>query len=119
MPPYLKIFLFFNFFVLFFTALNFVNAQQIPTGVPISLDSIILISENIGGFLMVLGGILAGIAVVWAGIAYMTSGSDSARVKAAKDILKAGIIGAAIIFGSGVIVNTIKAFAGDPLKFFK
>ena len=68
---------------------------------------------------MVLGGILAGIAVVWAGIAYMTSGSDSTRVKAAKDILKAGIIGAAIIFGSGVIVSTIKALATNPLNFFK
>jgi len=119
MPPYLKKFLFFSSFVLFFTVLSFVNAQPILTGVPISLDSLILISENIGGFLMVLGGILAGIAVVWAGIAYMTSGSDSTRVKAAKDILKAGIIGAAIIFGSGVIVSTIKALATNPLNFFK
>lgn len=96
-----------------------VNAQEIPTGVPISLDDLISISENIGGFLMVLGGILAGIVVVWAGIAYMTSGSDSARVKTAKDVLKAGLIGALIIFGSGVIINTIKALAANPLQFFQ
>ena len=105
-------------FFIFFSVLT-VQAQQIPTGVPISLDSLILISENIGGFLMIIGGILAGIAVVWAGIVYMTSGSDSTKVKTAKDILKAGLVGALIIFGSGGIINTIKAFAGDPLKFFK
>ena len=96
-----------------------VNAQEIPTGVPISLDSLISISENIGGFLMVLGGLLAGIVVVWAGIAYMTSGSDATKVKAAKDVLKAGLIGALIIFGSGVIINTIRALATDPLQFFQ
>lgn len=119
MPPYLKILLFFSFFVLFFIALNFAHAQQVPTGVPISLDDLISISENIGGFLMVLGGILAGIVIIWAGIAYMTSGSDSTRVKTAKDVLKGGLIGALIIFGSGVIINTIKALATNPLKFFQ
>lgn len=90
-----------------------------PTGVPISLTDILSISENIGGFLMIIGGILAGIAIVWAGIIYMTSGSDSAKVKEAKDMLKAALIGALIIFGVGAIVNTIKLLASNPLQFFK
>lgn len=90
-----------------------------PTGVPISLTDIISISENIGGFLMIIGGILAGIAVIWAGIIYMTSGSNPTRVKEAKDMLKAALIGALIIFGVGVIVNTIKLLASNPLQFFQ
>lgn len=107
--------------VLFFTffAGLIASAQEIPTGVQISLDDLLLISENIGGFLMVLGGILAGIVIIWAGIAYMTSGSDSTRVKTAKDVLKAGLIGALIIFGSGVIINTLRALATNPLQFFQ
>ncbi len=105
--------------VLTFLSVLTVNAQQAPPGVPISLNDLISISENIGGFLMVIGGILAGIAVVWVGIVYMTSGSDSAKVKGAKDMLKAVLIGALIIFGSGVIINTIKALATNPLQFFQ
>ena len=96
-----------------------VYAQQIPTGVAISLNDLLSIPENIGGFLVVLGEILAGIAIVWAGIVYMTSGSDSTRVKTAKDILKVGLIGALIIFGAGGIINTIRALATNPLNFFK
>lgn len=94
-------------------------AQQIPTGVAVSLTDLLSISENIGGFLMVLGGILAGIAVIWAGIVYMTSGADSTRVQGAKDILKVALIGALIIFGVGVIINTVKLLASNPLKFFQ
>lgn len=94
-------------------------AQQIPTGVPVSLTDILSISENIGGFLMIAGSLIAGIAVIWAGVVYMTSGADPARVKGAKDILKAALIGALIIFGVGVIVNTVKLLASNPLRFFQ
>lgn len=117
MRPYLKA-LSLVLFSIFFLIPS-VNAQQIPTGVPVSLNDLLSISENIGGFLMVLGGILAGITVIWAGVAYMTSGSDSTKVKTAKDILKAGLIGALIIFGAGGIINTIKALATNPLQFFQ
>ena len=65
-----------------------------------------------------LGFILAGITVIVSGLAYLFAGSNPPKVKSAKDILKAGIIGAFIIFGAGVIVGTIKGFAEDPFKFF-
>lgn len=95
------------------------GAQAIPTGVPISFDNILSLSENIGGFLMILGGIIAGIAVVWSGLSYMLAGSDSSRVKSSKDTLKAALIGAFILFSSGVIINVIRLFATNPLDFFK
>ena len=46
------------------------------------------------------------------------AGSDSTKVKAARDMLKAGIIGSLIIFGVGVIIQTVKFLAENPLGFF-
>lgn len=105
-------------FLMFFSVLT-AHAQDVPTGVPISLDSLISISENIGGFLMVVGGILAAIAIIYSGILYLLAGSDSTKVKGAKDMLKAALIGALIIFSTGVIIDTIRIFASDPLQFFQ
>lgn len=94
-------------------------AQDLPTGRAISLDEILLISEDIGGFLYMVGSILAGIVIILSGLTYLTAGSDSSKVKSAKDMLKAGMIGALIIFGFGLIVNTISSIASDPFKFFQ
>ena len=91
---------------------------QGPQGVPIRLPDLISISENIAGFLMVAGGILAAIVIVVSGIYYLMSGSDSAKVKAARDMLKAGVIGSLIIFGVGVIIQTVKTLAENPVGFF-
>jgi len=68
---------------------------------------------------MIAGSILAGIAIIASGIMYLTSGSNTQRLASAKGTLKAGVIGALIIFGAGLIINTVKIFAQDPLKFFQ
>ena len=93
-------------------------AQTIPSGRAISLEEIINIAKDLGGFLMIVGGILAAIVIIWSGISYLLAGSDSTKVKAAKDILKAGIIGAIVIFGMGVIIATIRGIAENPFQFF-
>ena len=94
-------------------------AQPVPTGVPISLDSILDISKNIGGFLFVLGSILAGITIVVSGIMYFFAGSDSQKITVAKGIFKGGIVGSFILFGVGSIIGIIKALATNPLQFFQ
>ncbi len=90
-----------------------------PTGTAIDLDYIIKFSQSLGGFLLVLGGILAVITLIVSGITYFFAGSSQQTVKTAKDMFKAGIIGSLIIFGAGLIINTVRIFAGDPLKFFQ
>lgn len=95
------------------------QTQPIPTGTPIDLTDLLDISENIGGFLMVLGGIVAAIAIILAGIMYLTSGSNPQRVNSAKGMLKGAMIGALIIFSTGIIINTIRKLASDPMQFFK
>lgn len=95
------------------------NAQEIPTGVPIRLDNILDISRDIGGFLIIAGAVLAVIIVVISGITYLFSGPSPQKAKTARDMLKGGIIGSLILFGAGVIINTIKALATNPFGFFE
>jgi cell shape-determining protein MreD len=90
-----------------------------PTGVSISPSDILLFSQSIGGFLMILGGILGVITIILSGIMYLLAASNQQRVKTAKDALRAGIIGSLIIFSSGAIINVIKGLAQDPLGFFR
>lgn len=53
-------------------------------------------------------------AFVWAAILMMTAGGDQARYQKGKDMLVQVVIGAAVIFGVGLIVNTIAHFATNP-----
>ena len=68
---------------------------------------------------MILGSILAGLAVIMSGIMYLVSGGSSQGIATAKNMLKAGIIGALVIFGAGLIINSVRGLAEDPLKFFR
>ena len=114
-----KIILFFGLLITNFCLFNFVYAQTIPGGVAITANEIIDLMQSIGGFLIVVGTVATGIVIVYSGISYILAGSNSTKVKGAKDALMAGLIGGAIIFGVGVIIKTITDFAGNPLGFFK
>jgi hypothetical protein len=94
------------------------GAQAIPIGTVISVEDIIGVSESIGGFLMILGGIIAGIVIIASGIRYVMAGATPQGVAAAKGMLKAGIIGALVIFGVGVIISTVRTVSENPLQFF-
>lgn len=95
------------------------GAQTIPGGTTITTNQIIDLMQSVAGFLLIVGTVLAGLAVLYSGVIYMLAGSDSSKVKAAKDALKAGLIGSAIIFGVGVILNMVRALARNPLEFFQ
>lgn len=93
-------------------------AQTIPTGVAITPQGILDLTKSVAGFLFMLGGILAVITIIMSGLTYFTAGSNQARIKLAKDIFKAGLIGTFILFGSGMIIRTIEGFSTNPFKFF-
>ena len=93
-------------------------APAIPTGRAISLPEILTFAEDIGGFLIALGMIVAMITIIGTGFMYLMSGSNPQRVTTAKNMFKAGIIGALIIFGSGTIITAIRGFVSDPFVFF-
>ena len=65
------------------------------------------------------GGTLAVIFLTWSGIAYFLAGGDKAKIDSAKKTLKAGLIGALIVFGIGTILKTIELIgSGDITTLF-
>ncbi len=97
------------------------NFRQVWLNQPSSNYSgniIIDLLQSIGGFLIIVGTVVAGIAIVWSGLAYMAAGSNSAKVASAKTIFKNGIIGGAIVFAIGTIMQTLIALLSDPTSFF-
>ncbi|OGM99571.1 MAG: hypothetical protein A2736_00700 [Candidatus Yanofskybacteria bacterium RIFCSPHIGHO2_01_FULL_41_27] len=89
-------------------AVNFVSAYgELPEGIPVTLGEVEAIIHTIAVFLILIGGVLAVIFIILAGVKYMYAGSDSAKVGEAQTMLKNGVIGAAIVMGVGVIIQTI------------
>ena len=106
-------------FFLWVDSMIALGQPQVPTGRSIELSEVLTILESLGGFLMIVAGILAGIVIIASGIFYLIAGSDATKVKSARDMLKAGIIGSFIIFGVGLIISVIRLIAEDPLSFFR
>ena len=61
---------------------------------------------KISRFLFLIAAGLAIIVIVWAGIMYMVAGGEEKATKAKKTLLY-GLIGAAIVFSSGFIINLL------------
>ena len=79
----------------------------LPPGRPITLTDLDYLIFRVSTFFITVSGVLAMIFIIWSGITYMYAGEDTAKVTSAQNRLKSGIIGAAIIFGVGVILQTV------------
>ena len=62
---------------------------------------------QIAKFLILVGVVLAVIFIIWGGIAYMFAGGAEEKTTAAKERIKNGIIGAAVVLAVGVILQTV------------
>ena len=74
---------------------------------PITLTTLTIMIRQIGAFLVITSALIVTIAILWSGIKWAMAGDDTAKVKEAKDSLKAAILGAFVIFGVGVIIATV------------
>lgn len=89
-----------------------VLAQGLPDptspvgGEAIDLNEIQDLIERVARFLIVVGVVIAVIYIIWGGLAYMYAGGEE-DAKTAKARIKNGIIGAAIVLGVGVILQTL------------
>lgn len=82
---------------------------ELPPGKPITFDELDILIERIAVFVMITSVLLAVIFIVRAGITWMSAGADTKKVDDAKAQLKSGIIGALVVLGVGVIINTLLA----------
>lgn len=90
-----------------FNSASIAWAQSLPPGEPITLLRIDQMIFDISTFLIRVSAVLALIFIVWSGITYMYAGEEKGKVDSAKIRLKNGVIGSLIIFGVGVILQTI------------
>ena len=80
---------------------------DLPAGNPITLPEVDSLISRVAQFLVVVSVLLAVIMIVWSGITYMYAGANATKVTEAQTRLKNSIIGAAIVLGVGVIIQTI------------
>ena len=107
MPVIYKIlFIFLLFLALAHTSLAF-QLADLPPGQPITFNELDYLIERIADFMIVTGVLLAVIYIIWGGITYMAAGADTAKITEAQTRIKNGIIGAAVVLGVFVIINTI------------
>src|SRR3989344_4885838 len=78
-----------------------------PPGDPITIDEVDSLIGRVAQFLVVTSVLIAVIMIVWSGITYMAAGANATKVTEAQTRLKNAIIGAAIVLGVGVIIQTI------------
>ncbi len=92
-----------------FWGVNVFAAEGLPPGRAITLGYLKDIIEDVVVFIIGLSGaVTAGFAII-AGLKWMSSRGDQTKVEEAKKQLRAALIGAAIIFGTFTILETIDA----------
>jgi len=77
------------------------------TGQAITLDEIENLIKRIAQFLIVISVIIAVIFIIWGGVMYMAARGDEAVATNARTTIWNGIIGAAVVLGVGVILQTL------------
>ncbi len=70
-----------------------------------TFDQILAPVMKIYNFIKYIASIIAGIALLWAGVTYMMSGSDPKKREDAKNIATYVVIGLIIIWGAPLIVQ--------------
>jgi len=90
-----------------------VLAGTLPTPTPPTTGSAITLLEieelirRIAQFLIIVSVILAVIFIIWGGVMYMAARGDDEKVKSAQSTIWNGVIGAAVVLGVGVILQTL------------
>jgi hypothetical protein len=100
-------------------AANSIAAPQPPVaGRAITLDNIIDVAGNLIDVFISLAAIIMMGGIIVTGIQMILSRGDEKKFGDAKRQLKYVIIGSFVILAVGIILNTIAAFAKDPLRTF-
>lgn len=77
-------------------------------GAAITLTDLENIIQRISNFMVIVSVLIAVIFIIYGGIRYMTAGGEPKRAEEARKVIFNGIIGAGVVLGVGVILNTVK-----------
>jgi len=95
------------------------KADIIPSGKAVTLYDIVFWIELLATIFMSLATVFMVVYFVWAGITYMRAGSgEGKKVTEAKSMFWTGVVGALIIMGVGVILNTIGGIVTRRFFFY-
>lgn len=83
------------------------NPTTPVSGNALTLTEIQNIINTIATFLIVVSIVIAVIAIIWGAVVLITAGGSEERTKAGKSYIYKGIIGAAVVFAIGVILQTV------------
>ena len=90
-----------------------VLAATLPTPTPptvgtaVTLNEIEALIRRIAQFLIIVSVIVAVIFIIWGGVMYMAARGNEEQATKAKTTIFNGIIGAAVVLGVGVILQTL------------
>jgi len=77
------------------------------TNNPLTLAEIQALIQKIATFIIMVAIVIAVIAIVWGAIVIITAGGNDERTKTGKSYIFKGIIGAAVVFAVGIILQTV------------
>lgn len=83
------------------------NPTPPVTGTAVTLVEIQALITRVAQFLIVVSVIIAVIFIIWGGVMYMAARGDDTKVADAKKTIFNGIVGAAVVLGVGVILQTV------------
>jgi uncharacterized membrane protein len=86
---------------------SLINPSATLTGDPVTLSNVEEIITEIASFLIVVSIIIAVIFIIYGGVRWMAARDDEKAVENAKKMIKNGVIGALVVLGVGVILNTL------------
>ncbi|MCC6404815.1 MAG: hypothetical protein IT405_00275 [Candidatus Yanofskybacteria bacterium] len=97
-------------------------AQSVPVpieGETLTLRKIVLLVQDVIDTLFILVSIVIVGVMVYAGFKMATAGGDSKKFDEGKTRLKQAVWGAIVVFGVGIIINTIADFATSPTQILR
>lgn len=87
---------------------------DVPKGEPIKVSDVTALFVNLVNYALAFVSVAAAIALLYAAYLYINPlGKSEENVKKAKDIAFNAIIGLAIAFGIGIIINTVRYLVVD------
>lgn len=89
------------------------------SGESLTLLDVVLFVEDVANALIAIATIAVVGMIIYAGSKMATARGDDAEYKKGKEMLRQAIIGGIIIFGVGVIVNTIASFGESPTQILR